>query len=72
MITALTMHKPSRAHAACLLLALLWQAPLCWAQATSPAVQGPQNQWRYKVTPSFYQTTPSAALRSVRQANAWS
>jgi hypothetical protein len=33
---------------------------VCWAQATSPAVQGPQNQWRYKVTPSYYQTTQEA------------
>jgi hypothetical protein len=65
MNTALTMHKRSQAHAAWLLLALLWQGPLCWAQATSPAVQGPQNQWRYKVTPSYYQTTQEAGATDV-------
>lgn len=48
-----------------MLLAQLLQTTLCAAQETTPALVALPNQWRLKVTPSYYQTTQEAGATDV-------
>lgn len=47
------------------LLALLCLTPSCFAQATSPEVQEPQDHWHFKVTPSYHQNKQEANATDV-------
>jgi hypothetical protein len=57
-------HWQTRQHFA-LLLALMSQTSLCVAQETVPSAQESTAHWRFKVTPSYYQTAQETSATDV-------